>query len=119
MRSAGVPVDVQVEGAARPLPLGVELTAYRVIQEALTNVLKHAVGATARVTVSYTDTTVRLLVEDDGGDAAGPREDRAGLGLNGIRERVALYGGLVEAGPVTPRGYRLGVSLPLSSVNAS
>lgn len=124
LRTAGVPVDLVVEGEPRPLPAGVELAGYRVVQEALTNVLKHGRGATARVVVRYGHIDVSLVVEDRGGlgpGATGPpdRLPPAGLGLRGIHERVSLYGGTVEAGPVPPDGFAVRVTLPAASNGTS
>lgn len=98
---------------------GVDLAAYRVVQEALTNVLKHGDGASARVTINYAEAEIRLLIEDDGCGAA-ERGDPAGtgLGLEGMRERVSLYGGRIEAGPVPGHGFTVRATLPLSSVQA-
>ena len=120
VRSAGVPVDLRIEGSPRPLPAGLELAGYRVVQEALTNVLKHGNGATARVTIGYDETEIKLLIEDDGCGATSPFEaGRAGHGLGGMRERVALYGGRLEAGPVPERGFAVRVTMPLSSGHTS
>ena len=119
IRAAGVPVDLRVAGTPRPLPAGVDLAAYRVVQEALTNVLKHGNGASARVTVDYAEDEVTLAVEDDGAPAAVVDAGiRSGLGLSGMRERVALYGGRLEAGPSPGRGFAVRATLPLPSVLA-
>lgn len=114
VRAAGVPVELKVEGAARQLPAGVELAGYRVVQEALTNVLKHSPGAVVRVDVTYTEEGLEILVQDNGpaADVAPARE--TGLGLTGIRERVALYGGQVEAGP-NGNGFRVRARLPVAT----
>jgi signal transduction histidine kinase len=125
--AAGVPVDLQVEGPARPLPAGLEVSAYRIAQEALTNTIKHAPGGRARVTVRYRPHTVELEVVDSGGAAKGVESaegrrstdsDRqirgpgpSGHGLRGMRERVALYGGVFEAGPCTG-GFRVLAAFP-------
>ena len=93
--SAGLPVDVRIEGAARPLPPGLDLTAYRILQEALTNVLKHARGARAQVVLRYAERELGLEVVDRGGrvsDGSGP-----GDGLLGMKERVSIYGGELDA----------------------
>ena len=114
VRAAGVPVELKVEGTTRRLPAGLELAGYRVVQEALTNVLKHSTGATARVDVTYTEESLELLVQDNGPAAEVAAEDRTGLGLTGIRERVALYGGRVETGP-TGQGFRVRATLPVAT----
>jgi len=118
---AGLPVKLKLTGSPRPLPRGMELTAYRIVQEALTNTLKHG-GDDPRawVTIDYGDDAVELLVEDDGpggngggggalvGAASGP-----GQGLVGMRERAALYGGSVVTGPRPGGGFRVVARLPL------
>ncbi|HYN17334.1 MAG TPA: sensor histidine kinase, partial [Actinomycetes bacterium] len=115
--AAGVPVELRVEGQARPLPAGLEVSAYRIAQEALTNTIKHAPGAQARLTVRYRPRTVELEVVDSGGHPAeAPSPEAApagdgGHGLRGMRERVALYGGVLEAGPC-PGGFRVLVAFP-------
>lgn len=118
VRAAGVAVDLRIEGSPGTVPVGIDLAGYRVVQEALTNVLKHGGGATARVTVSYSEVAITMLVEDDGRAAVDPvgSEKRPGLGLAGIRERVVLYGGRVEAGPAPERGFAVRAILPLPSV---
>ncbi|HEV3497248.1 MAG TPA: sensor histidine kinase, partial [Actinomycetes bacterium] len=113
--AAGVPVEVQVEGPVRALPAGLEVSAYRIAQEALTNTIKHAPGGRATVTVRYRPHTVELEVVDTGGPGAaagpaGPAGD-GGHGLRGMRERVALYGGVFEAGPC-PGGFRVLAAFP-------
>jgi signal transduction histidine kinase len=107
-----VPVELQVEGPARPLPAGLEVSAYRIAQEALTNTIKHAPGGRATVTVRYRPHTVELEVVDTGG-APGPARPAGdgGHGLRGMRERVALYGGVFEAGPY-PGGFRVLAAFP-------
>jgi signal transduction histidine kinase len=110
-RTAGLRVDASLPAPPPPVPDGVALTAYRVVQEALTNVRKHAgPDVTVRVGVDVGD-DVRLLVEDDGRGAAVP--DGRGLGLVGMRERVAVHGGTVEAGPRPGGGFRVSARLPL------
>jgi signal transduction histidine kinase len=96
VRTAGLPVDVVVEGNRRPLPPGIDLACYRVVQEALTNALKHAGAARAEVAIRYGRSSLELTVTNDGHMA---RNGHAGHGLVGMRERVALYGGEFEAGP--------------------
>jgi signal transduction histidine kinase len=109
--SAGLHAEVRVEGITTKLPLGVDLTAYRIVQEALTNVLKHAGRATATVIVGYEGTALRLEILDDGRGVNG-RATPGGHGLVGMRERVGMYGGSFEAGPRTGGGYRVAVRLP-------
>jgi signal transduction histidine kinase len=110
IRAAGLPVDVHVEGRPVALPPGIDLSAYRIVQEALTNALKHAGPARVRVTVSYTEDGLELEVVDDG--AGDPGETESGHGLIGMRERVALYGGSLRAGARPGGGYAVGVRLP-------
>jgi signal transduction histidine kinase len=116
LQLSGLPVEVAVEGAARPLPQGVDLTAYRIIQEALTNTLKHAGPARAGVTVRYSSEGVDIEVRDDGrGVAAAAANGGAGEGhgLLGMRERVAVFGGRLSAGPRPGGGYQIRAHLPL------
>jgi signal transduction histidine kinase len=111
VRSAGLPVELAVCGTAHDLPGGLDLAAYRVVQEALTNTLKHAGPATARVRVQYAPDELDLEVEDNGvgTDAGGG----SGHGLAGMRERVAMYGGEVTAGRRPGGGYAVRARLPL------
>ncbi|WP_030906344.1 sensor histidine kinase [Streptomyces sp. NRRL F-5126] len=121
VRQAGITVDFKVEGTPRPLPSGVELTAYRIVQEALTNSRKHGgpdVGASVRLV--YFDDGLGLLVEDDGrGVAQAMQEDRGadghGQGLIGMRERVGMVGGTLDAGPRPGGGFRISALLPLKA----
>ncbi|MEU6886740.1 sensor histidine kinase [Streptomyces viridosporus] len=118
-REAGLPVDFRIEGTPRPLPSGVELTAYRIVQEALTNTRKHGgPNAGASVRLVYFDDGLGLLVEDDGKGA--PHElyeeggfDGQGHGLIGMRERVGMVGGTLDAGPRPGGGFRISALLPL------
>ncbi|MFF6808922.1 sensor histidine kinase [Streptomyces sp. NPDC012403] len=118
-RGSGLPVDFKVEGTPRPLPSGLELTAYRIVQEALTNTRKHGgPNAGASVRLVYFDDGLGLLVEDDGKGA--PHElyeeggfDGQGHGLIGMRERVGMVGGTLDAGPRPGGGFRISVLLPL------
>ncbi|MFI0715528.1 sensor histidine kinase [Streptomyces inhibens] len=119
VRGAGLPVDFRVEGEPRPLPSSVELTAYRIVQEALTNTRKHGgpgVGATVRL--SYKDDDLDLLVEDDGRGAQHELYEEGGAdglghGLIGMRERVGMVGGSLTAGPRPGGGFRVSAVLPL------
>jgi len=113
VRSAGLPVEVVVEGRPRTLAAGLDLAAYRIVQEALTNVLKHAREAQAGVTVRYTDTALELEVVDNGsGNGAG---GGTGNGLVGMQERVAMYGGQLEMGRRHEGGWVLRARLPVES----
>ena len=111
LRDAGFPVELEIDGDRRELPVGIELSAYRVIQEGLTNALKHAGRAQVRVLVRYGPGSLELEIADDGtgSPAALPS---GGHGLAGIQERVALYGGELETGPGTSGGFVLRVLLP-------
>jgi len=111
VRAAGLPVDLTVEGERVELSPGVDLAAYRIVQEGLTNTLRHASAQRASVSLRYLPTTLEVAVEDDG---HGPRRHHGGgHGLVGIRERVALYGGTVEFGPASGGGTRLAATLPV------
>jgi signal transduction histidine kinase len=109
--SAGLRVDVRCQGAATDIPPGVDFTAYRIVQEALTNALKHAGRAQASVTVTYEPGALSLEIVDDGRGVNGRSTD-GGHGLLGMRERVAVYGGTFDAGPRHGGGFRVGVRLP-------
>ncbi|MFF1920112.1 sensor histidine kinase [Streptomyces sp. NPDC058221] len=119
VRAAGLAVDFKIEGTPRPLPSGVELTAYRIVQEALTNTRKHGgPNAGASVRLVYFDDGLGLLVEDDGRGAAHELyedggADGAGHGMIGMRERVGMVGGTLDAGPRPGGGFRISVLLPL------
>jgi signal transduction histidine kinase len=116
-RSAGLPIDLEVSGVRPPLPPGMELTVYRLVQEALTNVLRHAgSGARGRLTVRYSATSLEVeMVDDGGGILAGQPERPGGHGLVGMRERVAVHGGAFEAGPVLGGGWRVRAAIPLAA----
>jgi signal transduction histidine kinase len=111
-RAAGVSAHLSVEGEPRTLSAGVELSAYRIVQEALTNVVKHAGTTSTSVTVRYRDDSLELEIVDDGRGSAAARTERPGHGLVGMRERVALYGGTLQAGPLNGRGYKVEALLP-------
>jgi signal transduction histidine kinase len=113
-RDAGLPVHVEIEGEPTELPAGVDLTAYRLVQEALTNTVKHANATRADVVIRYGDGIVELLVSDDGRGSSDGTAESGGHGLVGMRERVAVYGGELEAGPAPDGGYRLHARLPTS-----
>jgi signal transduction histidine kinase len=107
---AGLPVRLHVEGEAGPLPRAVDLSAYRIVQEGLTNALKHAGASHADVTVRYETDELRLEVRDDGVGTAST--DGLGHGLVGIRERVKIYGGEMSAGAAPEGGFVLSARLP-------
>ncbi len=113
VRSAGVAVDLAVTGSPRQLPPGLDLTAYRILQEALTNTLKHAPGASAHVRVSFGDEQIDLEVVDSGGRTPPLPPPPGGHGLAGMRERVAMYRGQLEAGPLPAGGFAVRARLPL------
>jgi len=130
---AGLQVWVQVEGERGPVPPGVDLSAYRIVQEALTNVIKHAAAAPACVKVSYEKGAVALEITDDGpgrkdgrrgAGPDGPRADAVtspfstGHGIIGMRERVAVFGGEFAAGPRAGGGFRVFARLPIPEVTA-
>jgi len=110
LRSSGLPVEVDVDGDAVELAPGVDLAAYRIVQEALTNTLKHAGPAVAHVHVHYGDRSVELTIEDDG--AGTGNGNGTGNGLVGIRERVSVVGGTLEAGALPEGGFRVRALLP-------
>ena len=113
VRRAGLPVEVEVRGEPVPLPAGVDLSAYRIVQEALTNALKHAGPARARVVVAYEPGELLLDIADDG--SAGATGNGSGHGLAGMRERVRVYGGSVKSGSRPEGGYSVSVRLPLEA----
>ena len=111
VRAAGMPVELRVEGEPVPLPPGIDLSAYRIVQEALTNALKHAGPARASVTVRYDPHELRLEIADSGRGAANGRG--GGHGLIGMRERAKLFGGELDAGSRDGAGYQVHARLPL------
>jgi signal transduction histidine kinase len=111
-REAGLPVELRIEGQPVELPAGIDLTAYRLVQEGLTNAIKHAQAQSAEVVIRYGDDDVEVSVTDDG--LGGGDGDGGGHGLVGMRERVSVYGGELEAGPRTGGGFRLRARLPFS-----
>ncbi len=115
-RETGLAVDYVVSGARRPLPPGVDLAVYRIVQEALTNVRKHAGPATARVRLEFAANGVELVVADDG--RGGVPGDGGGHGLIGMRERVALYGGTLTSGPGATGGFEIRARIPLHGAPA-
>jgi len=113
---AGLPVTLHVEGRTRPLPPGLDLAAYRVVQEALTNALKYAGLARTDVILDYREDELKIEVLDDGPGRSAAAGTGAGHGLVGMRERLALYGGTLEAEPRLERGYAVRAWLPLDGV---
>jgi signal transduction histidine kinase len=109
-RRAGLEVELAVDGEPRGLPAGADLAAFRVIQEALTNVLKHSGASRCRVSVGYQADGVTITVADEG---TGPYDGEAGHGLAGMRERVTMYGGTLQAGPRAGTGFGVEAWLPL------
>lgn len=110
MRAAGLPVELDVVGAPNGIPPGIDVSGYRIVQEALTNVLKHAGPAIARVGVRYSADAVEITVADDG--RGGLTGSGTGNGLLGIRERVAVVGGEIDAGPQPEGGFSVHARLP-------
>jgi len=126
VRAAGLDAELTVTGQARRLPPGVELCAYRVVQEGLTNVLTHAAPTSARVVLDYGSADLTVTVADDGPAGPARAEPAAaararlttGQGLIGMRERALLYGGTLEAGPRQPRGFAVRLTLPTAGSEA-
>ena len=114
-RAAGLPVTVTVTGPERPLPADVDQAAYRIVQEALTNVSRHAGQASASVHLRYAPDALTVQV-DDYGESAGARSAGPGLGLIGMRERVSALGGRLNAGPQVHGGFRVRAELPVRAV---
>ena len=112
VREAGIAVSLTVSGPARPLDAGVELTAYRVVQESLTNVLKHSGSPSATVQVSYAADTVDVEVVDAGRGSRTEAAPTSGHGLVGLRERARLLGGTLDYGAAPGRGFRVAARLP-------
>jgi signal transduction histidine kinase len=108
---AGLPVELHVDGEPVPLPRGIELSAYRIVQEGLTNALKHARATTADVTVSYEPRALQLEIRDDG--VGTTTSDGLGHGLVGIRERVKIYGGEMSTGTANGGGFVLSTRFPI------
>jgi signal transduction histidine kinase len=113
VRQAGLPIDLHVDGARVPLSAGVELSAYRIVQEALTNCLRHAAAAHAWVVVRYRQGGLELDARDDGRGTTDPV--RAGHGLTGMRERAAVHGGTLRAGPAADGGYHVHAEIPAAT----
>ncbi len=119
VRASGVSVKLTMEGADRRLSRSLELSIYRVVQEALTNVVKHAPGARAVAELTVSARKVRLVVRDDGGPTGGraPRADLGtGHGISGMRERIGAFGGWLVAGPVAGVGFQVTAEIPIEDV---
>ena len=112
VRSAGLRVDLEVDGDPFPLPHGIDVSAYRIVQEALTNTLKHAHASEARVLIGYGSDELRIDVRDDGNGNG--NSDGLGHGLIGMRERVKIYGGEMSAASARDGGFTVSTRLPLS-----
>jgi signal transduction histidine kinase len=114
VRSAGLDIALEIQGQAPDMPAGVQLAVYRLVQEALTNTLKHGgANARARVRLSFMPGELRVDVDDDGSGSAAPAPASVGGGLPGMRERIRAYGGDVQAGPRRPAGWAVSARLPL------
>ena len=113
IRSAGVDVTVRFEGSRPRVPAALDLSIYRIAQEALTNTLKHAGAHSADVMVRYGDDAVEVECTDDGSGATAHSNGAAGHGLVGMRERALILGGEIDAGPQPNGGYRVHARLPL------
>ncbi len=118
-RSAGVPVTVELAGERRELPAGLDLAAYRVVQEALTNVVKHSAGAPTTVSVHYRADAVEVWIADRGSGRPDTRLGSGGHGLVGMRERVRMYGGELHAGRRRGGGFEVRVVFPLEGEEAA
>jgi len=115
MEEAGRPIKVEIEGEERPLPPSVALSVYRIVQEALTNILKHAGPATATVTIRYSDSDIELEILDNGRESIASRGNNTiGKGLIGMRERVNLHGGELETRKIPGGGFLVRAKLPLN-----
>jgi signal transduction histidine kinase len=115
VRRAGVEVDMKVEGEPGPVPRALDLSAYRIIQEGLTNVLKHAGATRADVTIGYLPGELRIEVRDDGRGSRADDGRDPGHGLVGVRERVKIFGGEMSAGSANGRGFVLSARLPIGA----
>jgi signal transduction histidine kinase len=114
-QAAGMGVELTVEGEARPCGARVEATVYRVVQEALTNVHKHAAGAKAHIRLAFRDAEIAVLVTNSPPDGSAPTPlPSGGHGLTGMRERVTSHGGGFAAGPTPEGGFRVSALLPLA-----
>ncbi|MEE8406547.1 MAG: sensor histidine kinase [Acidimicrobiia bacterium] len=116
VRAAGVPVDLEVEGDVRRLTDGTELSAYRIVQESLTNSVRHGgPDVTATVAIEYKEDHLNLLILDNGRGASAESSDEVGHGIVGMRERITVLGGEFSAGPRTGGGYQVHAIIPIES----
>ena len=115
LRAAGLEVALHREGDEDAVPAGVDLSAYRIVQEALTNTLRHAGASRAEVTVRSEPGMLELDVLDDGHGGTGPAPDGGGRGIAGMRERATMLGGTLDAGPLPEGGFRVHARLPLEA----
>ncbi|MEZ0110251.1 signal transduction histidine kinase [Catenulispora sp. EB89] len=115
---AGLRVELELRGEQAEVSGGIDLAAYRVIQEAITNVVKHAATDACRVTVGYEEEALTVEVTDDGQAGAGGRISGLGHGIVGMRERITMYGGDFHAGPLPGRGFRVSARLPLTEAGS-
>jgi signal transduction histidine kinase len=113
--AAGVDVALHVRGDRRPLPASVDLAAFRIVQESLTNVVRHAAATAATVDLSYGNGELGIQIEDDGGGTGNHSDDGAGSGIAGMRERATALGGEFDAGPLPSGGFRVRARLPIRS----
>ncbi|KPI30662.1 integral membrane sensor signal transduction histidine kinase [Actinobacteria bacterium OV320] len=113
VRACGLPVELTVTGARLPVPAGIDLAAYRVVQEALTNTMKHAAGSRATVTIAYGESDLGIEVTDTGGAPGAAAGTGDGHGLLGLRERLGVYGATLRNGPAPDGGYRVAALIPL------
>jgi signal transduction histidine kinase len=120
--AAGVGVTLEVHGESRPLPASIDLAAFRIVQEALTNIVRHADAAAASVELTYGPDALTVQVDDDGrgsdasragGKASAPHAEGGGNGIPGMRERAAALGGTLDAGPRSSGGFRVRARIPL------
>ncbi len=116
--AAGVEVSLQVRGDRRPLPASVDLAAFRIVQESLTNVVRHAGATAASVHLAYGDAELEVQIDDDGQGATPRSGAGAGSGIAGMRERAAAVGGVFDAGPRPSGGFRVMARLPISARSA-
>lgn len=119
MAAAGLEVLVEIDGTARPLPPAIDVAGYRVVQESLTNVLRHSTARVATVRVGYSDDEVSLVVSNPSTGRRMPAVDGRGLGLPGLQRRVTALGGRFTAGPTTDRRFRVAAVLPIAAERTS
>ena len=117
VQDAGLRVWINVEGQRGSIPPGIDLSAYRIIQEALTNVIKHAAASSANVTISYRPDSVTVEITDQGSSGP-PGRTGSGHGIIGMRERVAVFGGEFAAGPGPDGGFRVRACFPIAEVTS-